>query len=207
MPRPKGQTLTEKDIVEAAIVLLEREGESALGVNRVARELGIQPPSLYNHITGNEALRQAVVTEGYRRALDFVRQQVEGVNEPKLALKTIAQALRCFAHDNPTLYTVTTNHRFSLDYPEFAQNLQGMLKRYTTRLEPLGLKPDEIVYTIRMLHSAIHGFIQAEQAGLFVFPQSLDKSYEWMLDTLIDGLMHRQDKPTCSEGEQNPSID
>ena len=201
MPRPKGQTLTEKEIVEAAITLLEREGESALGVNRVARELGIQPPSLYNHITGNEALRQAVVIEGYRRALDFVRQQVEGVNEPTLALKTIATALRRFAHDNPTLYAVTTNHRFRLDHPEFAQNLQGMLERYTTRLEPFGLRPDEIVHTIRMLHSAIHGFIRAELVGLFVFSQSLDESYEWMINTLIDGLMHKQDLSACSEDE------
>lgn len=57
MPRPKGQTLTQKVIVEAAIACIQKEGESALGVNRVARELGIQPPSLYNHIAGNEELR------------------------------------------------------------------------------------------------------------------------------------------------------
>jgi hypothetical protein len=48
-----------------------------------------------------------------------------------------------------------------------------------------------------MLHSAIHGFIQAEQAGLFVFPQSLDESYERMISTLIDGLVHNQDKPSA----------
>lgn len=194
MPRPKGQTLTEKDIVEAAITLLQREGELALGVNRVARELGIQPPSLYNHIAGNEALRRAVIAEGYRRALNFVIQQVAAIDEPILALKIAAHALRRFAQDNPTLYAVTTSHQFRLDHPEFAKNIERMLEFYTTMLKPFDLNSDEVVHTIRMLHAAIHGFIQAEQAGLFVFPQSVDESYERMINTLIDGLAQQQHK-------------
>jgi len=69
-----------------------REGESAPRVNRVAREFGIQPPSLYNHIAGNKALRLAVAVI-YRRAADFVMQQVAGIEEPILVLKTAATAL------------------------------------------------------------------------------------------------------------------
>ncbi len=55
MGRPKGQALSVAVIVEAAIACLEREGDSALGVNRIARLLGIQPPSMYKHFDGNAA--------------------------------------------------------------------------------------------------------------------------------------------------------
>ena len=55
MGRPKGQTLSVAVIVAAAIACLEREGDSALGVNRIARLLGIQPPSMYKHFDGNAA--------------------------------------------------------------------------------------------------------------------------------------------------------
>ena len=42
MGRPtKENSLTQQDVIEAAIAILDREGETALGVNRVARELGI----------------------------------------------------------------------------------------------------------------------------------------------------------------------
>ncbi|MBD2071343.1 TetR/AcrR family transcriptional regulator [Leptolyngbya sp. FACHB-671] len=188
MPRPKGQTLTEKDIVDAAIALLEREGEPALGVNRVARELGIQPPSLYNHIAGNEALRLAVAVEGYRRTAEFVTQQVADIEEPTLALKTVAHALRSFAKSYPRLYAVTTTNPFKLDHPEFAQYLTSAVEFYTTLLKPFDLCADDIVHTIRILLASIHGFIQAEQVGLFVFSQSVDESYERMINTL--DLLH-----------------
>lgn len=69
MSRPKGQGLTLAIVVEAAIACLEAEGESALGVNRVARALGIKPPSIYKHIDGNAALRRCVALELWRRFL------------------------------------------------------------------------------------------------------------------------------------------
>ena len=194
MPRPKGQTLTEKDIVDAAIVLLEHEGETALGVNRVARELGVQPPSLYNHLAGNRALRLAVAIEGYRRALEFVTQQVGDVEEPILALKTVARALRCFAKAHPKLYTVTTTNPFQLDRPEFAQLLNAAIEFYTNLLKPFNLSADDVVHTIRIFQASIHGFIQSEQMGLFVLSQSVDESYERMINTLLNGLVHQQIK-------------
>lgn len=48
MGRPtKENSLTKQDVIAAAIACLEKEGESALGVNRVARELNIKPPAIY----------------------------------------------------------------------------------------------------------------------------------------------------------------
>ena len=47
MGRPtKENSLNPQDVIEAAISCLDEEGESALGVNRVARELGIKPPAI-----------------------------------------------------------------------------------------------------------------------------------------------------------------
>ncbi len=50
MGRPtKENSLTQQDVIEAAIACLDQEGESALGVNRVARELSIKPPAIYSN--------------------------------------------------------------------------------------------------------------------------------------------------------------
>lgn len=194
MPRPKGQTLTEKDIVNAAVALLEREGEAALGVNRVARELGIQPPSIYNHIAGNEALRVAVAVEGYRRASEFVMEEVQGVEAPILALKTAAHALRRFAKTHPRLYAVTTTNPFRLDHPDFSQLLNAAVEFYAGLLKPFNLSADDVVHTVRILQASIHGFIQAEQVGLFVLSQLVDESYERIINTLLNGAAQQQMK-------------
>lgn len=61
MGRPtKENSLTKQDVIAAAIACLEKEGESALGVNRVARELNIKPPAIYKHLEKNAGLRRAV---------------------------------------------------------------------------------------------------------------------------------------------------
>lgn len=194
MARPKGQTLTEKDIVDIAIALLEQEGESALGVNRIARELGIQPPSIYNHIAGNGALRLAVCVEGYRRAAAFVMKQVLEIKEPTLALKTAAYAQRSFAKTHPNLYRVTTTTPFQLDQPEFTQLLNAEVEFYTGLLKPFDLSPDDVVHIIRIFQASIHGFIQAEQVGLFVLSQSVDESFERLTNTLLNGFVQQQMK-------------
>jgi len=70
MGRPlKENSLTPHDVVQAAINCLDRDGESALGVNRVARELEVKPPAIYKHLDGNTGLRRAVALEIWRTYL------------------------------------------------------------------------------------------------------------------------------------------
>jgi AcrR family transcriptional regulator len=59
MGRPlKENSLTPQDVVQAAITCLDQEGELALGVNRVARALGVKPPAIYKHrVTSCRSLR------------------------------------------------------------------------------------------------------------------------------------------------------
>lgn len=69
MGRPvKEKSLTRQDVINARLACLDKEGESALGVNRVAKELGIKPPAIYKHLDGNTGLRRAVALAIWRIA-------------------------------------------------------------------------------------------------------------------------------------------
>jgi AcrR family transcriptional regulator len=75
MGRPtKANSLTKQDVIAAAIVCLDREGEAALGVNPVARELGIKPPAIYKHLDGKAGLRRAVALAIWRNYLTECRR-------------------------------------------------------------------------------------------------------------------------------------
>ena len=50
MPGRRG--LDRKAVVDAAVELLNAGGTKSLTLNRLAKKLGVQPPSLYNHIDG-----------------------------------------------------------------------------------------------------------------------------------------------------------
>jgi AcrR family transcriptional regulator len=60
VPRPREPLLSRERIVEEATRLIDAEGLAAASTRRIARELGVQSPSLYNHFRTKEDLLDAV---------------------------------------------------------------------------------------------------------------------------------------------------
>lgn len=191
MGRPlKEKSLTQKDVINAAITCLEKEGESAIGVNRVARELGIKPPAIYKHLDGNAALRRAVVLAIWRRYLTHLEQQTAGLSEPRELLRTGGHAARNFARSHPALYRVMMQFQLQPTDPDAAALIQeslGLLKR---SLQLYKLNDKQLIDVMRMVNAAIYGFISLEQAGLMTLERSTDVSFEVMLDALVVAVEH-----------------
>ena len=56
MPRPSKPILSRRGIAEAALALVDEEGIEALSTRRLARRLGVEGPSLYNHVASRDDL-------------------------------------------------------------------------------------------------------------------------------------------------------
>jgi AcrR family transcriptional regulator len=56
MPRPSKALLSRRGIAEEALRLVEEEGIEALTTRRLAKRLGVEGPSLYNHIANRDDL-------------------------------------------------------------------------------------------------------------------------------------------------------
>lgn len=54
--RPRTPLLSRVLIIETALRLLDERGEAGAGMREVARELGVRPSALYNHVAGQEDL-------------------------------------------------------------------------------------------------------------------------------------------------------
>ncbi|MCC3329518.1 TetR/AcrR family transcriptional regulator [Nocardia abscessus] len=61
MARPRRPLLTRDRIIETALALVDAEGLAAVSTRRLATELGVQGPSLYNHVRTKDDLIDAVV--------------------------------------------------------------------------------------------------------------------------------------------------
>ena len=61
--------LDREAVVEAAIALADRAGIEGLTIKSLAQKLGVQPPSLYNHVESLEALRLLTNLETERHKL------------------------------------------------------------------------------------------------------------------------------------------
>ncbi|MCP2288691.1 TetR/AcrR family transcriptional regulator [Nocardia amikacinitolerans] len=60
MARPRHPLLTRARIVATALALLDAEGMAAVSTRRIAAELGVQGPSLYNHVGTKDELIDAI---------------------------------------------------------------------------------------------------------------------------------------------------
>ncbi|MDR7273809.1 TetR/AcrR family transcriptional regulator [Catenuloplanes atrovinosus] len=60
MPRPKQALLSRERIIATATTLIDEEGLAAVSTRRLATELGVRGPSLYNHFATKDEILDAV---------------------------------------------------------------------------------------------------------------------------------------------------
>ena len=86
-------------ILEAAIAIIEAEGEAGVRVDRVVAAAGYTKPVLYHHFADREALVTAAQGERYRRSFDdalVVLEVFEGADSRDVFLERMATAMGDF---------------------------------------------------------------------------------------------------------------
>lgn len=101
-----------RQLVEAALALVEEEGPGALSMRRVADRVGIRAPSIYEHLPEKAALEAAVISVGFERQAEVFEAAVAGADDP---LAAIATAYRAFAAAHPHLYRLMTERELRRD--------------------------------------------------------------------------------------------
>jgi AcrR family transcriptional regulator len=181
----KEKSLSPQDVIDAAIACLDAEGESALGVNRVAKELGIKPPAIYKHLDGNAGLRRAVALAIWRSYLADCQQQTTSILEPRSLFRIAAIATRNFARSYPARYAVMMQYQMKPSDGEELEIIRESLGLFKNALQLYELNEDGLIDAMRMVNAAIYGFIIREQSELMTLNRSADDSYGVMLDALI----------------------
>ena len=94
---------------------------------------------------------------------------------------------RRFATERPGLYAATLRAPAD-DEPDVAQAAHELTQIVLRLLASFGLPDDGLVHAARSVRSALHGFVALEAVGGFGLPQSVDASFEGLLDDLEAGL-------------------
>lgn len=191
MPRRKGPSFTRADVIQAAIVCIVEKGPGVLGVNAVARQMGIKPPSLYNHVKGNQDLQRLVAIEGWRQLGNFVVGDLSMEEEPQTLLRTFAERMRSFAHHNKSLYTVIATTSLDPEDPDFVPIGNKNLGALHTILARLDVPEDDILHAMRYFRSTVEGFVQLELSGQFRLGVDPEDSFRWLLRGVLDAIQAR----------------
>ena len=158
-------------IKAAALGLLEREGEAALTLRRVAGVLGVVPNALYRYYATRDVMVAAVADQVARRLLAAVdkaldRPGQDGPHRDKDRIRTLMEVYAAFAGDHPALYATLMANRPAADARlPHPLGYDLLWLRVIEVLEPLTGRADAPAAAVT-LWSLLHGMWALDRADL-----------------------------------------
>jgi AcrR family transcriptional regulator len=174
--RPVELTGRLRDIVAAALTILETEGPAAVTMRRVAAHLGIRGPSLYKHVTDKgviEGLLQQHAMAEFGKAVRAAGPDA----------RSVAAAYRAWALANPHLYELAARRPVRRD-------IVGETEAFAAAplVQAVGGDPDKA----RALLGLAHGLVDLELNNHF--PPGADVEAAWHV--AVDALAPPTDEVT-----------
>jgi AcrR family transcriptional regulator len=173
-------------VVQEAARIADSDGLAEATLARVAQSLGVRAPSLYNHVDGLPGMLRQITLLSLGELTDVMRDAAVG-RSGEDALRSVARAYRAYALEHPGRYAATIRAP-APDDVELVRASRRAVDVMVAVLGAWGFTGDDVLHRVRVVRSALHGFISIEAEGGFGLALSLDESFELMLQTLVAGL-------------------
>jgi AcrR family transcriptional regulator len=173
-------------VIAAGADLADEVGFAGVTMGLLAERLGVRTPSLYKHVDSLEAVRRGISIQSKLELAHTLARATVGLSGPD-AVRAFADAYRRWVLDHPGRHLATVRAPAADDEEDRAaagQPVQVLLDI----LAGFGLRNAQAIDAARALRSAIHGFTDLESGGGFGLPRNIDRSYRFLIDTVIAGL-------------------
>ena len=184
--------LSRQAVTTAALDVIDAGGTTGFGtltLASVAGQVGVAVPSLYKHVASLTDLRRSVAILCVTEFTATIESAAIG-RAGSEALRAVAHAMRAFATAHPGRYAATQVAADPADPAdaELAAASAATLTALARVLRGFDLPADLTVEAIRIMRSALHGFIVLELGGGFKLPDDLDRSFELLVTIVIAGI-------------------
>lgn len=185
--------IDSRTIMDAALALLEREGEDALTLRRLAKEVGVTANALYRYFSSRDVLVAAAADAVAHRlylAIDGGMAELPGDADSETRVRKLLKVYSGFAEHNPTLYRTFLSARHEaaseLPHPRYHELLWP---KVVAIIEPLVGANDAPAAAVT-LWGLLHGIWSLRQADVLggKKPSEIDA---YAFDVLIRGLKTR----------------
>lgn len=135
--RARNRAEMRQAILDAARHVMRRDGVAALNLNKVAAEIGIKTPSLYEYFDGKMGIYDALFRLGFEQFAERTTRALEAATNWREALRAGMETYMQFALDYPELYQLC----FERPVPGFVPSEESLrvsfslLRESTARVE------------------------------------------------------------------------
>lgn len=179
--------LDHDTVVAAAATIADAEGLDAVTLSRVAAELGVKSPSLYNHVAGREGLVRGIALLGLDELAATLRDAAVGRSGDD-ALLAAAQAYRAYVVEHPGRYAAGAVAAPAADDEDHMRAGAAVLDVLRAILRGWDLSDDDTIHALRAIRASVHGFTTLESAGGFGLQQDVDESFTRLIAALAEGF-------------------
>jgi AcrR family transcriptional regulator len=193
------QPLLRVHILDAARVIVVREGFDALSMRKLAEVVGYSPASLYLHFASRDAIAQALCVEGHAQLLAQLHA-FDDVADPVERLKSMAHAYVAFGQAHPQIYRLIfmQNPAYTdAAFKDAASAGETALSMLTQTLVIL----DKPVALAETLWAVLHGIVSLGLTAAPVFTASADTLIDTTLGLYLPGA------PKKKPARRRPSAD
>ena len=180
-------------ILDAALVVLARDGEAGFTVRRIAEEAGCSTTGVYTWFGGKGGLVDAIFVEGFE---SFDRELAPAYRTGDLL--DVARAYRRWALANRTHYLVM----FGRAVPDTEPGADALLRGYRSFEDLMAavaaarpdLADDEVFGWAYHVNATAHGYVMTELSGMSTAPvEARGELYERGMQRATAGLLARSD--------------
>jgi AcrR family transcriptional regulator len=196
--------LTPASVVAAGAALADEIGYENLAMGLLAERLGVRTPSLYKHISSLDALCRGICVEAWRELGEALMRATVGLSGPA-AVRAYSDAFRHWVGQHPGRYAASLRAP-GPDDAEGQRIANEILRILYAVLAGFELPGSRVVDAARALRSALHGFVTLENAGGFGLSRDVDRSFAFVIDSLVAGLwvgLSDQDGARPGEGHDH----
>lgn len=189
--------LDKNTIIVLAAQKANEMGLENITLKLIADELGIKPPSLYNHIENLEDLKKQLMLYGWKQLEDRLVRAAIGVSGYE-ALRAICHAFYEYATTNPGVFNAMLWYN-KFENEQTKEATDGLFSIVFKITESLHISEENTNHLIRTFRGFLEGFSLLVNNGAFGNPISLKESFELSVEVILAGVKTLEEK---SRGEQ-----
>lgn len=162
MARARRGTLSRTAIARAALELIDAEGIGAASMRSVAKAIGVEAMSLYNHVSNRDDLVDAIVD----LVVAELDEDEEVLREPQDGwrdyLTRLARGVRRYALAHPHAFPVVATRPASAPWINPPLRSLAWIESMLEALGSAGFDDEEIVFAYRSFNSFLLGYLLME---------------------------------------------
>lgn len=178
--------ITTEVIIQTAAKISNEIGLNSLSLKDIAEELNIKSPSLYNHVSGLDEIKEKLMLYGWKQVEDIMIDSVIGYAGYE-ALKNMCYSFYEYAKENKGVFSsmLWYNKFETIENEKATRRTFEMMFKI---LRPLKISDDKINHIIRTLRSFLEGFALLVNNNAFGNPISIDESFDISLEIILNGI-------------------